>query len=434
MINLFLQFDADSIAIYNSQQVAGLKIPTIVIFDDGFLPQDIMTPYKFFAGIGHKRVHGRYFNALDIPEYYEIRGDNQQAKVIHMTQEIAHIHYRRDYKRRIIERVDFLDDNQQVMMTEYYNQYGDKFKEVNYNETGLAIFERFFDEAGREIIYINHRTQSISLRHNGKERMFSSMEDFLSYYFECAKIDTSQFIINRLSLPLFTVLKQGEGRDILYWQEDTEYVPENMRYVLEDVKHRKFKVVVPKKATYNLLVQQLPGKNIIQTGYLYRYMRNWTNTRNVAILTNSDSIAHLEAIITASPDYTFHIMAITEMSGKLKALMKYHNVHLYPNASIEAIRDVYQQCSIYLDINDGNEIMNAVRSAFDYQQVILGYKEIAHNQTFTHPDCLFAKADYNHLIERLNQLKTDQAIEQAVLAQRSAAGEAELETFVSVYQ
>ncbi|MCE4957556.1 accessory Sec system glycosylation chaperone GtfB [Macrococcoides caseolyticum] len=425
MINLFQQFDEDSIAIYQSQKRAQLNIPTIVIHDDGFLPEDIMTPYRFFANNNPKPIRGRYFNALEVPEYYEISGDNQQARVSHLSDTVARIYYRLNFKRRIIERVEWLDKAQQVVLTEHYNQYGDKFKEINFNESGEVIFERYFNDRNQEVIYINHKTQSITLQYNGQVRSFASMASFLSTYFLLADIDTTSFVINRLSLPLFTVLKQGKGKDILFWQESGDAVPDNMRHILEDVTHRQFKIIVPHRRAYEQLIKLLPDytQKIKLSGYLYQYMRKWVNTKEVVTLTNSDHIDYLDEIVSACPDYTFHIMAVTEMSSKLKAYMKYKNVKLYPNASLSQMRDIYARSSIYLDINNGNEIMNAVRSAFDYQQVILGFNEVAHNEIFTNPTMLFDKKDYLFLIEKLQTLQQDAVIEAAVTRQRQCAGE-----------
>lgn len=54
------------------------------------------------------------------------------------------------------------------------------------------------------------------------------------------------------------------------------------------------------------------------------------------------------------------------MSQKLLQLNKYLNVTLYPVASKEKIHALYETCDIYLDINKGNEILDAIKVAFEH--------------------------------------------------------------------
>ena len=58
-----------------------------------------------------------------------------------------------------------------------------------------------------------------------------------------------------------------------------------------------------------------------------------------------------------------HIGAITEMSATLMGLGKYDNVKLYPTITQAKINQLFQTCDIYLDINKGGEIVNAVERA-----------------------------------------------------------------------
>ena len=75
-------------------------------------------------------------------------------------------------------------------------------------------------------------------------------------------------------------------------------------------------------------------------------------------------------------DYQFHIGAKTEMSSKLLSLSQYENVKLYPIIKEQTVQTLYQQCDIYLDINEGNEIGNAVRSAYNHQLLIMDIKRL----------------------------------------------------------
>lgn len=94
-----------------------------------------------------------------------------------------------------------------------------------------------------------------------------------------------------------------------------------------------------------------------------------------------------------SPNITFHIAAVTEMSSKLMNLEQHPNVKLYPTITNDKIQKLYKTCDVFLDINEGKEIVGAVQKAFDNDMLILGYKEIAHNRNVTSPTNLFSKVN-----------------------------------------
>ena len=60
------------------------------------------------------------------------------------------------------------------------------------------------------------------------------------------------------------------------------------------------------------------------------------------------------------------------MSSRLMDLGDCPNVKLYPAIKQNMVNQLYEYCDIYLDINEGGEILNAVRKAFDHHMLILG--------------------------------------------------------------
>ena len=118
-------------------------------------------------------------------------------------------------------------------------------------------------------------------------------------------------------------------------------------------------------------------------------MKDNNHSNQVLILTNSDQLPNIEAMIKQHTHLDFHIAALTKMSNVLMHMDQYDNVTLYPNATKDQFVALYKQCDIYLDINKGNEILDAVRAAFDYQLLILGYRETAHNMEVTAQGNLF---------------------------------------------
>ena len=58
MINLFETFNDVSQKLQHSLYLADYRHPTIVMDDNGFLPDDVISPYKFFANYKQlKMIH-----------------------------------------------------------------------------------------------------------------------------------------------------------------------------------------------------------------------------------------------------------------------------------------------------------------------------------------------------------------------------------------
>ncbi len=66
MLNLFDNFDQASFDFLRSQRTAQIKIPTVVINDDGFLPPEVESPIKYW---GNYNVNKKplYFDHFFLP-------------------------------------------------------------------------------------------------------------------------------------------------------------------------------------------------------------------------------------------------------------------------------------------------------------------------------------------------------------------------------
>ncbi|HAR5840823.1 TPA: accessory Sec system glycosylation chaperone GtfB, partial [Staphylococcus pseudintermedius] len=128
--------------------------------------------------------------------------------------------------------------------------------------------------------------------------------------------------------------------------------------------------------------------------------------------------------------------AVTEMSSKLTAFERYANVHLYQAIELDTVETVYRKCDVYLDINNGGEIINAVKKAFDFNMLILGYSDIAHNRRFTAPENLFEKEkDASALIEALKDINLKKRYFKLRLQyQQDHANETTIEAFNQIFK
>lgn len=142
MINLFERFNQPTETLYFSMMEAGLDHLTVVLNDDGFLPEAVTSPYRFFAENEIKdNDHALYFNEIEVPRFWNIEGDNNQAVIKDMGQVRGKIHYQPNYKQRIVSSVEWLDPQGFVRYRDHYDQFGICFAQTTYDLRGVAIFK-----------------------------------------------------------------------------------------------------------------------------------------------------------------------------------------------------------------------------------------------------------------------------------------------------
>ncbi|MFQ3872594.1 accessory Sec system glycosylation chaperone GtfB [Staphylococcus sp. Mo2-1] len=409
MINLFEAFDKQTIVLYNSFKFSGMNRQTIVIEADGFLPADVKTPYEFFAENENLPVKPLFFNQVKTPKFWLIEGNNNDA-VIKDTGDIkARIIYKKNYKHRIVERIEWLNKQGHTQFIDYYNKYGYSYAQVVLDpNTHKRILKRYYNAKGEVFMVENFITNDVILNWQGKEYFFHSKIQFVNFYIQVAGLESEQFLINSFSVPAAVMNGLSDSsNDYFYWQGDiTSDIIRHMENILSK-ERRSFSIIVPSDEAYEQLKSSISDKwknRIYKSGYVYKFLKSNNHSNQVLTLTNSDQIPHLEQIVQAHPHLDFHIATMTEMSKVLMNLNKYANVKLYPNAKKTEFKALYKKCDIYLDINKGNEILDAVRAAFDYKLLILGYDATAHNRVVTAPTHLFDVAYPDTLISALEEV------------------------------
>ena len=266
----------------------------------------------------------------------------------------------------------------------------------------------------KEVILENHITGDILLTLEGQGlRHFSNRVAFIIDFLQGLNVNLDHIIFNSLSTSFLTSFHfpDKSGSDILVWQEPLyDAIPGNMQLILESDDVRTKKIIIPNKATYERALELTDEKyhdQFVHLGYHYQFKRDNFLRRDALILTNSDQIEQIEAIVEALPDVTFRIAAVTEMSSKLLDMLRYPNVVLYQNASPQKIQELYQLSDIYLDINHSNELLQAVRQAFEHNLLILGFNQTVHNKLYIAPEHLFESSEVAALVETIKLALSD---------------------------
>lgn len=408
MIQLYDSFQSGSRDLHYSLQTAGFDGPAVVINDDGFLPDGVTSAYSYFCQMETGQGRPLYFNQLKVPAFWEISGNNGEAEVRDYGHLRAKIFYAKPGHLRLIKNVDWLDEDGKVRFTDHYNQYGWLFARTNFNPEQAATVRLYFNQAGQEVLVENFVTGDVILHWQGQDYFFENRIALFHFYFEVMGWDASQLWYNSLSTPFFMSYNSDQpGQDILFWQEPVgDEIPGNMAVMLRSDQTRTQRVVVQDRATYEKMLTLLPESQqhkITYLGQIYPERRAAGQGKEILILTNSDQIEQLDDVTDQMADYHFHIGALTEMSQRLMNFEDKDNVSLYPNISHPAIARLFEQCDIYLDINHGNEIVDAVRQAFEHNLLIVTFGLTAHKLGLTHRDHVFAAERPDELVAYLKE-------------------------------
>ena len=406
MIQLFDLYNQESQDLHYSLTAAGLSDLTVVIEPDGFLPDGVVSPFTYY--LGYDRGKPLYFNQVPVPDFWEIAGSNQFGTINDINQERAMIHFADGLQARLVKKVEWKTPAGRIFQVDHYNRFGACFAKTTFDGSGQAIITSYRNVDQKEVILENHVTGDILLTLEGQGlRHFSGRVAFIIDFLQGLRVNLDHILFNTLSTSFLTSFHFPEksGQDILVWQEPLhDGIPGNMQLILENDQLRAKTIIIPDYATYERALQLTDEKfhhKFSHLGYHYHFKRDNFVRSDALIVTNSDQLEQIEKLAESLPKVTFRIAAVTEMSSKLLDMLRYPNVVLYQNASPQKIQELYQLSDIYLDINYGNELLQAVRQAFEHNQLVLAFEETAHNRRYTAPNHIFAKEAVDEMIQTI---------------------------------
>ena len=400
--------DDKALLLYESFVKGGFSGVTLVIEDDGFIPDEMIGLYRFFLKKGNPEVCPRFFNQIDVEDYWVIKANNHAGEIFDMGKLKGRINYTKRYKdeRRIVSSVDWLDEFQVIRATGYYDIYGDLYSRCTYDSNGKKLIRTYYDESFKEVIVCNLVTGDIILNEGDLVHIFHEKVEFIDFLIDkITRIyDTSikKIYYNSLGVPFLYTLRKSIDASLIWQEGFRDELPGNMKYILDGKTSTSHIYVQDTEAARHFKSLIDRPQMIEELGYLYSFSRNNRYSRNVFIFTNSDQIVGLTELIQNYPELNFHIAAVTEMSTKLLLFSKYQNVRLYPGISDEMCRKLFQKCDIYLDINRGNELLNTIHKAFLENMLILALEETKHNTDYIPKEHIYS--DIESLMEVLSEV------------------------------
>lgn len=428
-ILLFDNYSLDSQSLHESFKLAGCEYPAVVIDEDGFLPEDVLSVYGSFLG-DYRAERGsdakpKFFNEISVPDYWEISGNNNDGRIMDLYRERGRIFYAEPKHKRYVKVVDWYDERGIVRFSDHYNRYGAIYARTIFNAKGQRVNKSYFSATGQEIIVENFVTGDIILNEENGVKFFRTKTDLVLYFLKKRELDQNRIFYNSLSIPSFVSnrLIDQEKRDILFWQESLkEEIPGNMQIILNGNASRTAKIVVQKKQVYyKLLALGVKEHLLHRLGYIYPFIRDNQYRQEALICTNSDNIEQCHKIIEALPQMHFHIAALTEMSSKLMSVEEYENVSLYPNVKLKILDELFEICDFYFDINYASEIVSAVRRAFLNNQLIFSFQETIHNRDYVADDHIYLSSETDKMIADVKNIMEDSDLMDRHLAKQHEA-------------
>ena len=430
MINLFFDYNQKSQDLERSLKQAGCQHPSVVIQDDGFLPDDVESPLRYFLDLAGSEFTGRprHFNEIDIPKFWEIKADSQGGEVLDHGQKRANIRYWKNNNLRQVSQVEWLDKYGQVRVIDHYNQWGWKYAVTSCDKNGQQAITSYFASNGQEVLICNHLTGDYTYNlPDEKIYNFKNIDQLTAYYLEEADFNLDEVIFNSLGNCLFTLiqLKKKPSHNILFWQENTQgHVPENMLYLLKGNLPGS-RVIVQNRSEYRKIIDQLSSQMAEKVNYLgtvYPFKRENKARKRALILTNSDNIECLKQLVEGLPDWHFDIAAVTEMSSRLMNFGHYENVALYPIVRKKDISRLLEEDDLYLDINYANEILQAGRQAFENRLLILAFMDTLHSPEYIAIENIFVAENVTGMITAIKKLSDYKEFTHLLSLQEDHAG------------
>lgn len=443
---LFLdRYDESAEMLKSSFRAAGFDGPVIVVNDAGFLPKDVHSLFRWFCAdedgaaqrggapeaqrayrlshAGWQPGRARFFNQIELPDYWEISGNNGGGEVHDLNHLRGRIFYGGPAGRRLVSEVDWLNEKGVVRATDHYDSRGSLYARTVFNRKGERFCRSWFDAAGRERVVENDVTRDILVTRNGKTELYKNRTALAAAMIRELGAEGQRVYYNSLSTPLFVTeqLQKAEDGNVLFWQEGPrDDIPGNMQMILDGASKTSAICVQNRKSWERLIALGAPETVVRPFGFVYPFERANRHRRQVLICTNSDQIEGLKELVTRLPQMTFHIAAVTEMSSRLLAFGRYENVRLYPTIREADADDLFRTCDYYFDINRGGEILSSVKRAFMNNQLILGFEGTLHRRRYTAEENVFS--DPAALCHLAAQLAADPArLEARLNRQRQAA-------------
>lgn len=414
-----------------------------VLEDEAFLPDGILSPYEHYIAKQNRENHIErelFYDALPMPEYWEVRDNGRNVGVYHLRREKAKVYFRErktqntaiqntaiqntemqnvDMQKQgketntavktspmvriaengsvissdtsekgVVWRVEWQMENGWIYRVDFYNKYGLRYASEFRDSDGNVESRVFYSDDNREVIVEQPGNDVVTLLENGMVKaFFNSHQEYIEHY-------------------LAEVIADEKEKKMLFVQ-DKETLQSLQSTQLDGNEENAGQAWDCALFSNDDLLNQyknMGGKNGFRFYAIPRHYPKNEARGEALILTNSDEIERVDELTLELTDVTFHIAANTLMSDKLLKLGERENVNLYPGVGEEKLKELWQRCDFYLDINHWGEIREAVNTAHQNNLLIMGFENTLHHKELLGEDCIFSGQEYKKMARRIKDM------------------------------
>ena len=321
-------------------QGMGIESKILVIEDEGFLPDGILSPYEYFTyrdDFGMFSQKKIFFDFLEIPEYWEMHAEDiSSAAIYDMGSRKGRVYYSEPLEQRNVRRVEWEMENGWVYRADLYNKYGLKYASEFRDVFGNVQSKVFYSSSGQERIVVYPQNDTVVVTENGETKYyFVSKMQFVDFYLE----------------------KRWPGEKRVLFVQDESQIPS---IEVKTGRNPVWELVLFRNDRLLKKYADMGGEHG-QRFYAVPKVYPMNRARGAAlILTASDQIAGIGYLTDILSDVQFHIAANTQISDRLLGLGKKENVQVWPQIEPQDLNNLWEKCDFYLDINYYREIYDAV--------------------------------------------------------------------------
>ena len=339
---------------------------------------------SFFSN--HESSNPLHMTQLPLPRFWEVlsTGDivaegNKKGKI-----------YCYPQWPQMVEVVEWYDNKGICCAKDHYDLSGTCFQREIWSG-GKKEIDIYGQENQEQLYLFSSHNRALYREANGREQGLSSIDEARKLILD-KQLSTGDCIVLS-DIRLLRDMPNLSSNQIMFYireelsAEDISYLKERCGKLL--IRDLKFKT-----DNMNLPLIYLPTF----LGVFREFCPH------ILILTDTQELEQIEVLVSALPDFEFHIAALTVMGGRLLDLDCLANVHLYPGLSREIYEKLLQTCSIYLDISHAQEILDGSRAALENGMILYAFKETCHQPDFYATDHVFSRDCIAEMIDELSQL------------------------------
>ena len=308
-----------------------------------------------------------FFNDLEVPELWECWTLGITTYLFDGEERRANVVLRGDILSRTVDRVEWFGQGEEIASIDFYNRYGWRSKRSLLTEAGQPYLDIYLNRQQEEVL-LHFVSQGTFLHQppKGRDHLYANKEELQKAVLKQVLPEDEAILL--MDKTLLDVVKEIPKERLAYCAREA--------HVLDEIKEQVGQILLVEAG---ILSEKKDGITAL-SGLVDVDQEKFQP--EALVMTASQEVEGLSSLVHQFPQVTFHIAALTAMGPKLTDLAARPNVRLYPGISLGNYESLLARCSIYLDCNQGEEVMNSSIRALENGLVLLGLKSTVHQEAY----------------------------------------------------